>query len=70
MALVNSHIVSQQLNANHNLFGLKIVTANSLIGKCSNRERFFPQSQATKRKSTSQAGSANTLDYRPKYQVS
>ena len=68
--LVNSHIVYQQLNANLNLFDVKLVTANSLIGKYSNRQRVFHQSQPTRRKSASEVGPANTLAYCPEYQVS
>ena len=69
VALVNSHIVYQHLNGNVNLLNFKIVIANDLTGKHSNRQGAFPQSLPTKRKSTNQASPANTPDRLAQYQV-
>lgn len=63
-------IVYQQLNAKLNFLDSEVIIANSLIGKYSNRQRAFPQSQPTKRTSTSQAGSADAPDHLSEYQVS
>ena len=52
------------------MLDFKIVIANWLIGKYSNRQRAFPQSCPTKKKSTNQAGPVNTPDHLPEYQVS
>ena len=72
MTLLNSHIVYQQLNGNLNLLDFKVIIANSLIVKYSNRQRAFPQGRpgTTKRKCTSQAGLADTPNHLPEYQVS
>ena len=63
MALLNSHIVYQQLNSNLNLLDFKVIIAKSLIVKYSNRQRAFPQGP-------SQAGLADTPNHLPEYQVS
>ena len=70
VALVNSLIVYQNLNGNLDFLDFKIVIANCLIGKHSNRQRAFPESYPTKRKSTNQASPANTPDHLSKYEVS
>ena len=70
VALGNSHIVYQELHGNLNLLDFKIVITNFFIGKISNRQRAFPQSRPTKRKSESQAGPADTPDHLPVNKVS
>ena len=70
VALVNSHVVYQQLSGNPNLLDFKIAIANPLIGKNSNCQRAFAQSRLTKRNSDSQAGPADTPDHLPQHPVS
>ena len=60
VALVNSRIVYQQLNSNLNSFDSKNVIAYSFLGKYSNHQRAFFQSQPAKRKSTREPCPADT----------
>lgn len=50
VALVNSHIVYQQLGNELSLLDFKIAVANGLIGRYNNRKRTFPTSRPNKRK--------------------
>ena len=63
MWLLQAVIIHQQLNGNLNLVEFEIAIANSLIGRYGNRKRALPfsQSWSTKRKSTSQVGTADHL---------
>ena len=70
VALASSHTVYQHVTGKLNLLDFKIVITNCLIGKHSNCQRAFPQKCPSKRKSTNQAGSANTTDHFSEYQVS
>ena len=56
VALVNAHIIYQKLGKEISLIDFKIVIANGLIGKYSNRQRSFPSSRPTKRKSFESTG--------------
>lgn len=71
MWLLQAVIIHQQLNGNLNLVEIEIAIANSLIGRYGNRKRALPfsQSWSTKRKSTSQVGTADTPGHLPEYQV-
>ena len=50
VALFNSHIVYSKLGNELSLLNYKVVVANSLIGRYSNRQRAFPMTRPSKRK--------------------
>ena len=48
VAIVNIHILYSKLGNDISLLNLKIVVAKALIGRYSNRKRFFPTSRQSK----------------------
>ena len=70
VALVNSHIVYQSIGGSKlSLLDFKIVVAQNLIGKYTNRQRSFPQNRPSKRRFLEEPGPANLPDHLPEYQV-
>ena len=68
VALVNSHTVFQKLGQTGPTFlNFKIAFANSMVGKCVNHQKAFPQSCPSKRKSLQQARPTDIRNHLPEF---
>jgi len=70
VALVNSHIIYSKLGDKLSLLEYKIVIANALIGRYSNRKRAFPTCRPSKRRSLEPSVPMNVPNHLPAFLAS